>query len=72
MRVFQPTFGSQKFTILFKKSIIIFIFSDNSSLDVLGSDPITLLAVVFTPVDEANVLLVLLKPIKLLTQVGPR
>lgn len=69
---FSPLFGSQKFTILFKKSIIIFIFSDNSSLDVLGSDPITLLAVVFTPVDEANVLLVLLKPIKLLTQVGPR
>lgn len=49
--------------ILFKKSIHIFIFNDNSSLDVLGSDPITLLAVVFTPVDEANVLLVLSKPI---------
>ena len=69
---FSPLFGSQKFTILFKKSIHIFIFNDNSSLDVLGSDPITLLAVVFTPVVEANVLLVVLKPIRLLTQVGPR
>lgn len=57
---------------LFKKSVHIFISNDNSSLDFLGSDPITLLAAFFTPVVEANVLLVLTKPIGLLTQVGSR
>lgn len=51
------------FAIFFKKSIHIFIFNDNSSLDFLGSDPITLLAVVFPPVVEASVLLVLSTPI---------
>lgn len=69
---FSSLFGFQKFTIPFKKDIHNFIFNDNSSLGVLGSDPISLLAVVFAPVVEASVLLVLSKPIRLLTQVGPR
>lgn len=70
--LFSLLSGTQKFTILFTKGARIFIFNGNSSLDVLGSGPVTLLAAFFTPVSEANALLVLMKPIGLLTHVGPR
>lgn len=69
--LFILLFGTRKFA-MFKKEVHIFIFNGNSSLDVLGSDPVTLLAAFFTPISEANALLVLMKPIRLLTQVGPR